>query len=196
MNRPKGFYCFASPQQLRMLHVMMAMVACIALACCFFVRNTIAVSLERIAIECEEYQSAIQTREQVMQAVAASEKRNAELAEEYQSLLHRIPKTILDSDVLAAIRGLAQSSRCNLVDFRPGEIQKQTEYQSRSFDIRLEGRFNHLFAFFESMPTIPYGYQMSRIKISEPIVAGGACRVELGVKVLFDHAWATAEPTP
>ena len=196
MNRPNGFRCFSSPRQLRMLHVMMALVACLALACCFFVRNTIADSLEGIAIEREECQSAIQSRDQVVQAVAASEKRHADLSEEYRSLLNRFPKKIVDSDVLAAIRGLAQSTRCNLVDFRPGEIQKQTEYQSRIFDIRLEGRFIHLFSFFESMPTIPYGYQLSRIKISEPSVAGGACRVELNMKVLFDHVWATTESTP
>ena len=111
----------------------------------------------------------------------------------YRSLLGRIPNRVVDSEVLSSMRSIAQASQCNLIDFRPGQSQKQNDHQTRSFDLHLEGKFNELFRFFESMSQLPFAYQIGRYKIVESANPGGTCRFDIELKVVFDHAWGNGD---
>lgn len=113
--------------------------------------------------------------------------------EDYRGLLSKIPIRVIDSDILSSMRGIAQSTQCSLVDFRPGSTQKHLDYQTRSFELHLEGKFKELFRFFEALPHVPFAYQIGQYKIIESASAGSPCRLDLELKVVFDHALGRGE---
>ena len=177
----------------RLLHAGMVVLMVICVAGVSVMRNAIAQTVEQIVSNIEESTSLCAQVHELTAAIEQGQKRQEELELKYQAMLDRIPKKIVDSEVLASIRVMAQSTRCNMTDFRPTATQPQKEFQTRSFVIHLEGQFNCLFQFFESLHQLPYVYQIGRLRVQEPSVPGGACRCEVEMRVVFDHVWVAAK---
>ncbi len=177
----------------RLLHACMAVVMLFGVAGCFVVHCAVAQYVDRIASDTEECADLLNSEHEFTEAVIQAQQRQELLEKEYRSLLDRIPAKIVDSEVLSSVRRMAITARCNLLDFRPTATQNQKEFQTRSFDLRLEGQFKSLFQFFETLRGVPYVYQVSRFKVSESSNPGGLCRLELELKVVFDHIWAQPE---
>ena len=156
-------------------------------------RNAIAQTVEHIESNIEESSSLCEQEHELTAAIEQGQKRQEELELNYQTLLDRIPKKIVDSEVLASVRGMALNTRCSMTDFRPTATQPQKEFQTRSFVVHLEGQFSSLFHFFESLHRLPYVYQVGRLRIQEPSVSGGACRCEMELRVVFDHVWVASK---
>ena len=177
----------------RLLHAGMVVLMVIGVAGGSALRNAIAQTVEHLESNIAESTSLCVQEQELVEAIEQGQKRQGELERKYQAMLDRIPKKIVDSEVLASVRGTALSSNCNMTDFRPTATQPQKEFQTRSFAIHLEGQFSRLFQFFESLHQLPYVYQVGRLRIQEPSVPGGACRCELELRVVFDHVWVTAK---
>ena len=177
----------------QLLHAGMVVLTVIGVAGGSVLRNTIAQTVEQIESNIEESTSLCAREQELITAIEQGHKRSEKLELTYQAMLDRIPKKIVDSEVLASVRGMALTSHCNMTDFRPTATQPQKEFQTRSFAIQLEGQFNRLYQFFESLHQLPYVYQVGRLRIQEPSVPGGACRCELELRVVFDHVWVAAK---
>ena len=177
----------------RLLHAGMLVLMVIGVAGGSALRNAIARTVEHIESNIEESTTLCAQEHELITAIEQGQKRQEQLELNYQAMLDRIPKKIVDSEVLASVRGTALSSNCNMTDFRPTATQPQKEFQTRSFAIHLEGQFNSVFQFFESLHQLPYVYQVGRLRIQEPSAPGGACRCELELRVVFDHVWVAAK---
>lgn len=177
----------------RLLHAGMAVLMVFAVACCYVVHCGVAQYVERIASDRQECISLCKSEDEFAEAVTQAQEQRERLEKEYRSMLERIPAKIVDSDILSSVRGMAISSHCSLLDFRPIATQNHKEFQTRSFDLHLEGRFQSLFRFFESMQRVPYNYQVTRFKVSESSNPSGICRFDLEMKIIFDHIWAKSE---
>ena len=177
----------------RLLHCGMATLLVI---CAFFgivLQNNLQRSVAAIDDERKHYTELCDSETEVRLAVDQLKQQYNVLEEDYRGLLGKISTRVVDSDILLSIRGLAQSTQCSLADFRPGSTQKHLDYQTRSFELHLEGRFKDLFRFFESLPQVPFAYQIGHYKIVESPHSGGPCRLDLELKVVFDHAWGRGE---
>ncbi len=159
----------------------------------FIARGRIAQSVSAIATDREDCISLCRSEPELIAALDLLQSQYADLEHDFGTILARIPKRVVDSEVLSFIRGLAQTTHCSLIDFRPNSIQKQKDFQTRSFELRLDGGFKNVFQFFESMRNVPFVYQVGRFKIAEPSSPGGACHLDLELKVVFDHVWAQTE---
>ena len=177
----------------RLLHAGMAILMAVGFAGCFVVHGSIARYVVGIASDYDECTSLCNSQQDFTDALAQTQKRQERLEKEYRSILERIPAKIVDSEILSSVRGLAQSSNCNLLDFRPVAIQSHKEFLTRSFELHLEGGFKSLFQFFDALQRVPYIYQVARFKVSESSIPNGLCRFELELKVVFDHIWAKSE---
>lgn len=177
----------------RILHAGMAILMVLGIAGCFLVHSTIAQYVDAIASNFDECTSLRNSEREFTDAVAQAQERLEQLEKEYRSILDRIPSKIVDSEILSSVRGLALSSHCNLLDFRPAANQRHKEFLTRSFELHLEGGFKSLFQFFDALQSVPYIYQVARFKVSESSNPNGLCRFELELKVVFDHIWAQSE---
>jgi Tfp pilus assembly protein PilO len=177
----------------RLLHCGMAALLVICLFSGVVLKNKLQHSVAAIDEEREYLTELFNSETEIRVAVDQLKQQYDELEEDYRGLLSKIPIRVVDSDVLSSIRGIAQTTQCSLVDFRPGSTQKYLDYQTRSFELHLEGKFKELFRFFESLPQVPFAYQISRFKIVESASTGGPYRLDLELKVVFDHAWVRGE---
>ena len=177
----------------RLLHAGMVFLLVIGVVGGSVLRSAIARTVEHIESNIEESTTLCAQEHELITAIERGQKRQEELEIKYQAILDRIPKKIVDSEVLASVRGMALTTHCNLTDFRPTATQPQKEFQTRSFAIHLEGQFNCLFQFFESLHQLPYVYQVGRLRVQEPSLPGGACRCELELRVVFDHVWVATK---
>ena len=155
----------------------------------YYLRCAIAQNVDRLADRVEECRAFCLLESEFNESISEFQQKRERLEKEYRETLARIPKKLDDSQVLSSVRGIAQTSHCSLLDFRPIATQKQAEFQTRTFDLRLEGGFKDLFQFFDSLRHVPYIYQVSRTKVSEPAGTASTCRFDLELKVIFDHAW-------
>lgn len=177
----------------RLLHAGMAILMVLFIAGCFVVHCSIAQYVDAIAADFVECTSLCNSEHEFTEAVAQEQKRQERLEKEYRSILKRIPAKIVDSEILSSVRGLALSSHCNLLDFRPVATQSHKEFLTRSFELHMEGGFTSLFQFFDALQRVPYIYQVARFKVSESSNPNGLCRFDLELKVVFDHIWAQSE---
>jgi Tfp pilus assembly protein PilO len=170
--------------------------AALLVLCVFFgivLQNNLKQSVAAFGEERKHYVELCESESDVRQAVDQLQHQHDVLVEDYRGLLSRIPNRVVDSEVLSSIRGIAQSTQSSLIDFRPGSTQKHVDYQTRSFELHLEGRFKELFRFFESLPHVPFAYQIGHYKMIESTSPGGPCRLDLELKVVFDHAWGRGD---
>lgn len=177
----------------RMLHAAMLALVAMCLIGCYVLRFSIAESVDHIAASKEECNSLCELESELTSSIAKARNDLDQLEQEYRSALMRVPKRIVDSELLSSVRGVAQASHCNLLNFRPSETQNQPDFQTRSFELHVEGKFKDLYEFFDSMSGIPYVYHVRRFKISESTIAGGACKIDLELKVVFNHVWSKLE---
>jgi hypothetical protein len=177
----------------RLLHFGMALLLALFVVVGLFLQRQVSQSVQAIGLDREHCMSLSLSESTVRGAVIDAQENLAKLQLDYASVIRTIPKRVVDSEVLSAIRGLSQSSHCSLIDFRPGATHTQSDFQTRSYDLHLEGGFKSLFQFFESLPQVPFAHQIGRFKIAEPSTPGGGCRFDVELKVVFDHAWARTE---
>ena len=177
----------------RIFHTAMALLMVLCVVGSYFLRCAIAQRADRFASEIDACRSLCELEDELTESIAQAQFGKEQLEQKYLSILARIPKKLDDSEVLSSVRSMAQASRCNLIDFRPIATQKQNEFQTRSFDLHLEGGFKSIFQFFESLCRVPYLYQVARFRVSEPTILGGTCRFDLELKVVFDHASTNRE---
>ena len=186
MNNTPGSKQLMSRTELY-LHASMSIVLVIGITFGFAVRTTIGNDLERIQSDIQECGKLLENEKELVDTVDQIAKRKETLELEYSDLLNRIPKKIVDSEVLSALREIGLDSKCNFHDFRPSQTIDHKGFKSRSFELHLEGLFSNLFQFFESMNQIPYTYQVVRFKIKEPTSANDLCQAELEMRILFDY---------
>jgi Tfp pilus assembly protein PilO len=179
----------------RMLHAAMLALASMCLIGCYVLRCSIAESVDNITVKKDECKNLCELELELTSSIAKAKGEIEQLENEYHSALARIPRKIVDSELLSSVRGVAQTSHCNLLNFRPTETQSQPDFQTRSFELHIEGKFKDLYQFFDAMSGIPYVYHVRRFKISEPTIAGGACKIDLELKVVFNHVWSKSEKT-
>ncbi len=177
----------------RALHAAMLVLVAMCLIGSYVLRCSIAESVDHFAASKEECNSLCELEPELNTSISKARNDLEQLKQEYQSALTRIPKRIVDSELLSSVRGVAQASHCNLLIFRPSETQNLPDFQTRSFELHVEGKFKDLYQFFDSMSGIPYVYHVRRFKISEPTIAGGACKIDLELKVAFNHVWSKLE---
>lgn len=177
----------------RLLHCGMAVLMGICIFSGFVIQKNLQHSVKAIEQERKYYTELCDSEAEVRIAVDQLKQQFDILEEDYRGLLGKIPNRVVDSEVLSSIRGVSQSTHCSMIDFRPGSTQNYVDYQTRSFELHLEGRFQEIFHFFESLPKIPFAYQIGRFKIFESASAGGPCRLDLELKVVFAHAWRRGE---
>ena len=170
-----------------LVHVGMAILMALFIATGCFFQSKIAQSVEAIGSDREQCLSLCLSEPEIRGDVDKSAEQHAKLKQDYRSVLAKTPLRVVDSEVLSSIRGLSQTSHCNLIDFRPGTTQKQIDYQTRSFDLHLQGGFKSLFQFFESLQRVQFAYQIGRFKLIEPSSPGSTCRLDVELKVVFDH---------
>lgn len=188
-----SYYTSALRRKERLLHGGMAAL----LVICAFSGIVLQNKLQRFVADIDEerkhFTELCDSETEVRVAVDHLKQQNDVMEEDYRELISKIPTRVVDSDVLSSIRGIAQSTQCSLIDFRPGSTQKNVDYQTRSFELHLEGRFKELFCFFESLPQVSFAHQIGRYKIIESASAVGPCRLDLELKVVFDHVWGRGE---
>jgi Tfp pilus assembly protein PilO len=177
----------------RLLHCGMAALFIICAFSGIVLQNNLQHSVAAIDEERKHYTELFDSETEIRVAVDQLKQQYDELEEDYSGLLSKIPIRVVDSDVLSSMRGIAQSTQCSLIDFRPGSTQKHLDYQTKSFELHLEGKFKELFRFFEALTHVPFAYQIGSYKITESASAGGPCRLDLELKVVFDHAWGRGE---
>jgi len=177
----------------RILHAAMAALVAVSLVGCYTLRRQIGESVENIVMSKEECKSLCELEAELTDSIANARSGLDQLEMDYRSALGRIPKRIVDSELLSSVRGVAQASHCSLLNFRPLDTQNQSDFQTRSFELHLEGKFNELYQFFESLNSVPYVYHVRRFKISEPSTPGGACKIDLELKVVFNHVYSKSE---
>ena len=189
----KLFSVRASMQSERILHCFMTALVAMCMIGFSVVRRSIAENVNCIVASIDECES-LSGRESELLSSSDKAKTDLELLQsEYRLSLERIPSKIVDSELLSSVRGLAQATRCTLLNFRPSETHVQPEFHTRSFELQLEGKFKDLYAFFDSLDRVPYVYHVRRFKISEPSGPGGACKIDLELKVVFNHVWSKGE---
>jgi hypothetical protein len=176
----------------RWLHFALSILMVLFLALAFFLKKQVTEWVNAVTDDRTECVNLLISESEIKEAVSVAIKKKGQLENECQSTLDLIPDRIVDSEVMSAVRGIAQSSSCSLIDFRPTETQKLSDFQTRSFAMHIEGPFKNAFQFFESFPKVPFVYQISRFKIMEPNTTGGPCRIDLEFKIVFDHVWAKA----
>jgi Tfp pilus assembly protein PilO len=186
MSKPSGPRQLMSRTELY-LHACMMIVLVIGITFGFAARTTIGNDLERIQSGIQECGSLLEKERELEEAVEQVVKRKEMLELEYSDLLQRIPKKIVDSEVLSCLRAKGLETKCNFHDFRPTLTVDHKNFKSRSFELHFEGRFANLFQFFESINQIPYAYHVVRFKIKEPTLANGLCQAELEIRILFDY---------
>ncbi len=186
MNNAPGSKQLMSRTELY-LHASMTIVLVIGITFGFAVRTTIGNDLDRIQSDIQECGKLLENEKELVVAVEQVTKRKERLELEYSDLLKRIPKKIVDSEVLSSLREIGLDSKCNFHDFRPSQTIDHKGFKSRSFELHLEGRFSNLFQFFESMNQIPYSFQVVRFKIKEPMPSSALCQAELEIRILFDY---------
>jgi len=171
----------------------MALLTVLIIAGTYSLRCTIAQSVDSIASDIQDCESLRDLETELTDSIAQVDLRKQELEKEYLAILARIPKKIVDSEVLSSVRQSAQENRCSLLDFRPTITQQNDDFHTRSFDLQLEGSFANLFLFFSSLRDANFVYQTTRFKISEPTAPGGPCHFDLELKIVFDHVWTPSE---
>ncbi len=176
-----------------LLHIGMATLAILLVGGIYSVRCTIAENVQLLTFDIQDCESLQESETELMESIANLDLRKRELEEEYRSLMVRIPKKIADSEVLSVVRQSLQNTRCNLIDFRPTITQQNSEYQTRSYDLQLEGSFKNIFQLFRTLREASLAFQTSRLKISEPVTPGGPCHLDLELKVIFDHSCTPSE---
>jgi Tfp pilus assembly protein PilO len=186
MSKPSSSRKLMSRTELY-LHAAMTIVLVIGVTFGFAVRTTIGNDLERIQSDIQECGNLLEKERELAVAVAQVAKRKEMLEIEYLDLLQRVPKKIVDSEVLTSLREKGLETKCNFHDFRPTTTVDHKNFKSRSFELHLEGRFSSLFQFFESMNQIPYAYHVVRFKIKEPTFSNDLCQAELEIRILFDY---------
>lgn len=174
----------------RLLHMAMTVLMLVFIAGGYVLQCRIGHSVEAMEANSQDCIELCQSETDLRSALDQAQKHHAKLEQEFDSLVNRIPKKVVDSEVLSTVRGIAQATNCNILDFRPTSTQKQKDFQTRAFELHLEGGFNGLFEFFESLQRAPFVCQIGRFKIMEPTPPDGACRFDLELKVVFDHVWA------
>jgi len=112
-----------------------------------------AKSIEHIAADANECTSVIGLEDELNKEIIEAQKSNKKTETEHKATLARIPKKVVDSEVLSYVRRNAVSTRCNLIDFRPNSTQNQKDYKTRSFELRLEGGFKNLYQFSSLLAT-------------------------------------------
>lgn len=177
----------------RLLHTAMAILMLMFLACGYVLQGQIGCSVEAMETNRQECIELCQSETELRSVLDQTQEHYAKLENEFDSLIKRIPKKVVDSEVLSTVRSIAQATNCNIIDFRPTSTQKQKDFQTRSFELHLEGAFKSLFQFFESIQLAPFACQIGRFKIMEPTIPGGVCRFDIELKVVFDHVWAKQE---
>ncbi len=176
-----------------LLHAGMTILMLLFLMSGFLARSRIAQIVSEIGADREECVRLCCLEPELRSALELVRSQHSALEHDFDTLLARIPKRVVDSEVLSSIRGLAQTTNCSLIDFRPNSVQKHKDFQTRTFELRLDGGFKNVFQFFESMRNVPFVYQVGRFKITEPSTPGGACHLDLELRVVFDHVWARTE---
>jgi len=192
MNSQFGTYTSLLRSE-RMLHAGMAALVAMSLIGCYTLRRHIGESVENIVASKEECNSLCEQETDLTTSIANARSALDQLEMDYRSALGRIPKKIVDSELLSSVRGVAQATDCSLLNFRPLDTQNQSDFQTRSFELHLEGKFDDLYQFFDSLSSVPYVYHVRRFKISEPSTPGGACKIDLELKVVFNHAYSKSE---
>ena len=177
----------------RMLHAAMAALVAMSLIGCYTLRRQISERVENIVASKEECKGLCELEAELTSSIANARSDLDQLEIEYRSALGRIPKKIVDSELLSSVRGVAQASHCSLLTFRPLDTQNRSDFQTRSFELHLEGKFHDLYQFFDSLSSVPYVYHVRSFKISEPSTPGGACKIDLELKVVFNHVYSKSE---
>lgn len=192
MNSPFGTHTSLLRSE-RIVHAVMAALAAMSLIGCYTLRRQISESVENIVASKEECIDLCDLEAELTASIANTRSELDQLELDYRSALGRIPQKIIDSELLSSIRGVAQASHCSLLNFRPLDTQNQSDFQTRSFELHLEGKFNDIYQFFDSLSSVPYVYHVRRLKISEPSMPGGACKIDLELKVVFNHVYSKSE---
>lgn len=169
------------------LHAGMATLLAAGIIFGLAIRYSLAQDVDRLLADTAECEDLFKQEKEFAESVDLATKRFQLLEKEYTDLRERIPKKIVDSDVLASIRNTALSSKCSLHDFRPTQTVEHKEFKTRSFELHMEGSFSSLFQFFESMNDIPYAYHVGRFKIKESANPGGTCQAEMELSIVFDY---------
>lgn len=186
MTKPSNIKSSLSCTEL-CLHGGMAVLLVAGISFGLAIRYSLAQDVDRLMADTAECESLSEQEKELTEAVALTAKRSESLEKEYANLLERIPKKMVDSDVLASIRNTALNSKCSLNDFRPTQTVEHKEFKTRSFELHIEGSFSSLFQCFESMRDIPFAYHLSRFNIKEPTKPGGACHANMELNIVFDH---------
>jgi Tfp pilus assembly protein PilO len=190
-NPTRGFGSLIRSEQL--LHLGFATLAFLVIAGTYSMRCAVAEKIESIAYDIEDCESLCDLEKELTESITQAELRKKELETEYASLLARIPKRVLDSDVLASLRQSANATSCSLIDFRPSLTQQKNDFHTRSYNLQMEGKFVDLLRFLDSLRSAPFVFQTSRLKVSESNIPGGPCHVDLELNIVFDHAWTQSE---
>lgn len=183
----KWFSDSPAMQNERMLHSFMTALVAMSMIGCYVVRRSIAENVECTVASIDECDSLGRLESELVSSLDKAKSELAQLESEYRSSLERIPSKVVDSELLSSVRGVAQASHCTLLNFRPSETQVQPDFHTRTFAIQLEGKFKDLYLFFDSLEHVPYVYYVQWFKISEPSGPGGACKIDLELKIVFNH---------
>jgi Tfp pilus assembly protein PilO len=175
----------------RLLNLVMAFLFLSCLVGCYFLRQAIASDFQRIEQDTLECCELANREGECRETLQAEVHRNEELQVRLQKLLNKFPKRVDDSDVLSSFSAVCLESKISLNRFQPANTVDNGEYKTRSFSLQLEGDFNGLFRFFESLENFSYAHQVSTAKILEPNQTGGTCRLDLDLIIVFDHVWNT-----
>jgi hypothetical protein len=145
--------------------------------------------IEQMSADAQQQLEWIEARLDLALSVGAARRTAASFDTELVGWLERIPDRIHDSEIYVQLRELAQTSGCHLADFRPLATQTRAEFQSRSFEVSVDGQFDQLFAFMLSLHQQPQLHEVSRCQVQESTVNRQLKRARLEISFPFGHAW-------
>lgn len=145
--------------------------------------------IERMKAEAEQQGEWIDARLDLALQVGSQRRQAAMAQAELVNWMERIPNRINDSEIYVLLRELATTSGCQLTDFRPLATQKRTEFQSRNFEISLEGEFEKIFAFMLALQQQSQLHEVSTCHVQESSSNRQLKRVRLEIGYPFSHAW-------
>ncbi len=115
----------------------------------------------------------------------------------FRALRERVPRRLIDSDILRELEKMVTACDCKLNDFRPIGSQnvdtKELKCKVRSFQLSMNGSYAGLFELAQELETFPFLLQIKKLHLSAPADGHSDSRIEMEIGILYEPEWGESE---
>lgn len=173
-----------------LLHIVGAIAMICTVTLGVYGRNLIANQVLLLDDEAARYTKLNSLTDNVEQNLAETREKHIEAESKFQNVVDQIPSRLVDAEILGRMHQLADSSRCELNEFRPsGSVDLKYHgitCKTRNYQMRLNGPFESLHRFSSLLHELPNQWQIRRCRVSEASSPSGHCQMELDLAIAFD----------